>query len=193
MVRGSLTDAVIHICGLECIQDFQQCRLVKGHRALCPFASTIGVVPLTIARWPLWREHLRHSDPCCLHHSVGRYSRPCTPHLSVVPLPSTRTVQIQHTTAPRTSLVAKCSATRSLPPAATSPASRELIAAIGRFCYGGNRRCQPFDWTKDADQLLAKLKPAHGHGRSGRPGATPGRPHGSRCAPGPRWPSPHPR
>jgi hypothetical protein len=28
-------------------------RLVKGHRALCPFARTIAVVSLTIARWPL--------------------------------------------------------------------------------------------------------------------------------------------
>jgi hypothetical protein len=39
--------------GLECVQDLQQCRLVKGHRALCRFASAIGVVSLTIARWPL--------------------------------------------------------------------------------------------------------------------------------------------
>jgi len=28
-------------------------RLVKGHRALCPFARTIGLVSLTIARWLL--------------------------------------------------------------------------------------------------------------------------------------------
>jgi transposase len=35
----------------------------------------------------------------------------------------------------------------------------ELVAAIGRFCQGWNQRCQPFVWTKDADQILAKLQP----------------------------------
>jgi transposase len=34
---------------------------------------------------------------------------------------------------------------------------QELVAAIGRFCHGWNQRCQPFTWTKDADQILAKL------------------------------------
>jgi hypothetical protein len=62
---GSLTDAVIHLRDRECIQDLQQCRLVKSHRALCPFARTIGLVSLAIARWPLQSEHL--------HHSVGRH------------------------------------------------------------------------------------------------------------------------
>jgi transposase len=33
----------------------------------------------------------------------------------------------------------------------------ELVAAIGRFCEGWNQRCQPFTWTKDADQILTKL------------------------------------
>ena len=33
----------------------------------------------------------------------------------------------------------------------------ELVAAIGRFCDGWNQRCQPFAWTKDADQILTKL------------------------------------
>jgi transposase len=33
----------------------------------------------------------------------------------------------------------------------------DLVAAIGRFCAGWNQRCQPFTWTKDADQILAKL------------------------------------
>jgi ClpP class serine protease len=50
---GGLADAVIDLRDRECVQDLQQCRLVKGHRALCPFASTIGLVSLTIARWPL--------------------------------------------------------------------------------------------------------------------------------------------
>jgi hypothetical protein len=34
----------------------------------------------------------------------------------------------------------------------------ELVAAIGRFCDGWNQRCRPFTWTKDADQILTKLK-----------------------------------
>jgi transposase len=34
----------------------------------------------------------------------------------------------------------------------------ELVAAIGRFCDGWNQRCQPFAWTKDADQILTQLK-----------------------------------
>ena len=36
---------------------------------------------------------------------------------------------------------------------------RELTTAIGRFIDAYNDRCQPFTWTKDADQLLAKIKP----------------------------------
>jgi hypothetical protein len=31
------------------------------------------------------------------------------------------------------------------------------VAVIRRFCAGWNRRCQPFCWTKDADQILTKL------------------------------------
>jgi transposase len=34
---------------------------------------------------------------------------------------------------------------------------QELVTAIGRFCDGWNQRCQPFTWTKNADQILAKL------------------------------------
>jgi transposase len=34
----------------------------------------------------------------------------------------------------------------------------DLVAAIRRFCDGWNQRCQPFTWTKDADQILTKLK-----------------------------------
>jgi transposase len=33
----------------------------------------------------------------------------------------------------------------------------ELVTAIRRFCDGWNQRCQPFTWTNDADQILAKL------------------------------------
>jgi hypothetical protein len=31
---GRLPDPVINLGGFECIQDFQQCRLVQGHRVL---------------------------------------------------------------------------------------------------------------------------------------------------------------
>jgi transposase len=37
---------------------------------------------------------------------------------------------------------------------------RELTTAIGRFIDACNDRCQPFTWTKDAGQLLAKIKPS---------------------------------
>jgi hypothetical protein len=40
----------------------------------------------------------------------------------------------------------------------------ELVAAIGRFRDGWNQRRQPFRWTKDADRLLAKLKPQPANG-----------------------------
>jgi transposase len=33
----------------------------------------------------------------------------------------------------------------------------DLMAAIRRFCDGWNQRCQPFRWTKDADQILTTL------------------------------------
>jgi transposase len=37
---------------------------------------------------------------------------------------------------------------------------KDLTAAIGRFIDAYNDRCQPFTWTKDADELLAKIKPS---------------------------------
>jgi transposase len=40
----------------------------------------------------------------------------------------------------------------------------ELVAAIGGFCDGWNQRCQPFCWTKDAEQLLATLERPTGSG-----------------------------
>ena len=33
---------------------------------------------------------------------------------------------------------------------------KELTTAIGAFIDAYNDRCQPFSWTKNADQLLAK-------------------------------------
>src|SRR3712207_2295590 len=38
---------------LQCVEHLEQGRLVQGHRVLCPSARTIGVVSLTITRWPL--------------------------------------------------------------------------------------------------------------------------------------------
>ena len=37
---------------------------------------------------------------------------------------------------------------------------KDLTAAIGAFIDAYNDRCQPFTWTKDADELLARVKPA---------------------------------
>jgi hypothetical protein len=45
---------------------------------------------------------------------------------------------------------------------------RELTDAHGAFIDAYNDRCQPFTWTKDAGQLLAKINP----GRQ-RPNAAP--------------------
>jgi hypothetical protein len=36
---------------------------------------------------------------------------------------------------------------------------KDLTAKIGVF-IAYNNRCQPFTWTKDADELLAKIKPS---------------------------------
>jgi len=36
---------------------------------------------------------------------------------------------------------------------------KDLIGAIGMFIDGWNERCQPFTWTKTADQILAKARP----------------------------------
>jgi len=35
---------------------------------------------------------------------------------------------------------------------------QDLIAKIGQFIDGWNDRCQPFEWTKPADELLTKIK-----------------------------------
>ena len=37
---------------------------------------------------------------------------------------------------------------------------KDLTTAIGRFIDAYNDRCSPFTWTKDADELLAKIKPS---------------------------------
>jgi transposase len=38
----------------------------------------------------------------------------------------------------------------------TFPIVKDLTAAIGRFIDAYNKRCQPFSWTKDPDELIAK-------------------------------------
>ena len=35
---------------------------------------------------------------------------------------------------------------------------KDLTARIGEFIDGWNERCQPFVWTKSADELLAKIR-----------------------------------
>jgi len=35
---------------------------------------------------------------------------------------------------------------------------KDLTAKIGEFIDGWNERCQPFAWTKSADELLAKVR-----------------------------------
>jgi transposase len=37
---------------------------------------------------------------------------------------------------------------------------KDLTAAIGRFIDAYNDRCQPFAWTKNPDELLAKIRPS---------------------------------
>jgi transposase len=61
----------------------------------------------------------------------------------------------------------------------------ELIAAIRRFCDSWNQRCQPFRWSKDADQILTKLgqqPPQQATSRTHRPGRQIGS-HGSAVGP----------
>jgi hypothetical protein len=41
---------------------------------------------------------------------------------------------------------------------------KELTAAIGRFIDAYNDWCEPFAWTKDADELLAKVRPSKSDG-----------------------------
>ena len=56
----------------QCVEHLEQGRLVQGHRVLCPSARTIGVVSLTITRWPL--HVITHVDgDLDLHHQRGRH------------------------------------------------------------------------------------------------------------------------
>src|SRR6478752_9578813 len=47
-----LPNPVIDIRGLEHLKQLKQGRLVQSHRVTRPSARTIGVVPLTLTRWP---------------------------------------------------------------------------------------------------------------------------------------------
>ena len=38
------------------------------------------------------------------------------------------------------------------------PVIGDLVAAIDRFCQAWNEHCEPFSWTKPAEEILAKLK-----------------------------------
>jgi hypothetical protein len=48
----------------------------------------------------------------------------------------------------------------------------DLITAIGRFCAAWNQHCQPFAWTKPADQILARSTETHLRGGVANPGRT---------------------
>jgi hypothetical protein len=37
---------------------------------------------------------------------------------------------------------------------------KDLKQAIGAFIDAYNDRCQPFTWTKDADQIITKIRPS---------------------------------
>jgi transposase len=37
---------------------------------------------------------------------------------------------------------------------------KDLTMAMGRFIDAYDERCSPFTWTKDADELLVKIKPS---------------------------------
>jgi hypothetical protein len=69
---GRPADPVVDLGGFECFQDFQDCRLVQGHRVLSRSARTIGVG----SRWPSHSgpSHvLRHAARAdYLHHRRGR-------------------------------------------------------------------------------------------------------------------------
>jgi len=45
---------------------------------------------------------------------------------------------------------------RDVTTAGTYTSVKDLIAAIETYIDGWNERCQPFTWTKTADQILTK-------------------------------------
>ena len=49
---GSVAYSVAEIGGLECLENFEQGRVIQGHRVSCPSARTFESVSLTVTRWP---------------------------------------------------------------------------------------------------------------------------------------------
>jgi len=67
---GGLTDAVTDIGDLKCVQDFEQGRLIQGHRVV-PLYRFLGGFLQRLTRWPVQRDQARREDQD-LHHSRGR-------------------------------------------------------------------------------------------------------------------------
>ena len=64
---GGLADAVADIGDLECVQGFEQGRLVQGHRVV-PLYRFLGGFLQRLTRWPDQRDQARREDQD-LHHS----------------------------------------------------------------------------------------------------------------------------
>jgi hypothetical protein len=59
---GCCADPVADIGGLECVQDFEQGRLVQGHR-VAPLWVFLGGFTQRLTRWPLLRAQARRRGP----------------------------------------------------------------------------------------------------------------------------------
>ena len=59
---GGLADTVTDIGDLERIQDFEQGRLVQGHR-VAPLYVFLGGFTQSLTRWPLLRAQARREGP----------------------------------------------------------------------------------------------------------------------------------
>ena len=77
---GGLADAVADIGDLECVQGFEQGRLVQGHRVV-PLYRFLGGFLQRLTRWPDQRDQARREDQD-LHHSRGRDLRAASRHKS---------------------------------------------------------------------------------------------------------------
>ena len=60
-LRG-LADTITDIGGLECIEDFEQGRLVQGHR-VAPLYEILGRFTQRLTRWPLQHAQARRTGP----------------------------------------------------------------------------------------------------------------------------------
>ncbi len=59
---GGSADTVTDIGGLECVEDFEQGRLVQGHRVV-PLYGFLGGFLQRLTRWPLLRAQARRTGP----------------------------------------------------------------------------------------------------------------------------------